>query len=278
MDTTAVDSDLSRADAIERAAWTDLFRAAPFATRRALGLELAEVGDALALTAAAADHPLLNRAIGATAADLAAIAAHYDGRGVRRYFVHVHRAGRRADNDRAADRAGLVRYHRAWCKLARGSEPAPEIPTGFTIEPARASDMAEVGALYCAAFDLPAAVAPMIEATLGRAGWDLLVARDRDRPVAFGLLFSRGEVGYMAGGGTAPAARRRGAQGALLAARIARARARGCRWMASETGEAVPGDPQHSYRNMERCGFVPIGTRDNYTPAGTAWGHGSSAA
>ena len=52
-----------------------------------------------------------------------------------------------------------------------------------------------------------------------------------------------------------------------MAHRIAEAGAAGCRHVFSETGEAVPGDPQHSYRNMERLGLQKAGVVDNYVPA-----------
>ena len=48
----------------------------------------------------------------------------------------------------------------------------------------------------------------------------------------------------------------RGAQSALLAARIRQARELGCRWVATETGETRPDQPSHSYRNILRAGFT----------------------
>jgi len=46
----------------------------------------------------------------------------------------------------------------------------------------------------------------------------------------------------------------------------------GCGLMTSETGEAVPGDPQHSYRNLRRHGLRPVYRRENWCPPGAAWG------
>lgn len=266
-------------ESIERDAWIDLFQAAPPHTRAALGLEVARAGGAVALTASRAETPMLNRAIGAGAGALAAVADHYTRRGVRRYFVQVHRGAEQDANDRAARAAGLVRYRRAWAKFLRGADPAPSIAAPpLDLAPATAADGDAVGALFCAVFDLPGDVAPMIAATIGRPRWDVWVARDDGAVVAFGLLYATGGVGYLAGAGTAASHRRRGAQGALMAARVDRAVQRGCRWLASETGEAVPGDPQHSYRNMLKCGFQVVGIRDNYAPAGMIWNHGTTAA
>ncbi|HUG99452.1 MAG TPA: hypothetical protein VMQ83_09790 [Gammaproteobacteria bacterium] len=38
----------------------------------------------------------------------------------------------------------------------------------------------------------------------------------------------------------------------------------GCRKLLTCTGEAVPGDPQHSYRNILKAGFRESYVRDNY--------------
>jgi hypothetical protein len=35
------------------------------------------------------------------------------------------------------------------------------------------------------------------------------------------------------------------------------------------TGEAVPGDDQHSYHNIERAGFEEAYLRENWIPAGS---------
>ena len=52
-----------------------------------------------------------------------------------------------------------------------------------------------------------------------------------------------------------------------MRARLAAATEAGCEAMFTETGEAVPGDPQHSYRNIERYGFRPGLLRENWVPA-----------
>lgn len=67
---------------------------------------------------------------------------------------------------------------------------------------------------------------------------------------------------------TLPAYRGRGGQGVVLCQRIRDALDLGCRGLLTTTGEAVEGDPQHSYRNIERVGFRPIYTRENFVPAG----------
>ena len=52
----------------------------------------------------------------------------------------------------------------------------------------------------------------------------------------------------------------------MLRRRIGDAIQMGCKWMLTTTGEAVEGDPQHSYKNILRMGFRLLGVRENFIP------------
>jgi len=260
------------ADSVEAAAWADLLTSAPATVRASLGLEVHTVGPATALVCRAGGI-LLNRVIGATSdpEELARVTALYKDRGVDRFFVHVYTETLDAE---AARFAGLERYPRAWVKLARARGPNPTVSTDLTVEKARPDDLAAAGLIYARAFDLPDAFAPAIAALADRPKWHITVARAGGEVASVGLLYVARGVGYLAGGATAPEHRQRGAQGAVMAERVRMAMDLGCRWMTTETGEAAPGDPQHSYRNMVRCGFQVVAVRHNYAPANTTWRHG----
>ena len=58
--------------------------------------------------------------------------------------------------------------------------------------------------------------------------------------------------------------RGRGAQSAILAARIEDARRQGCATVVTETGELEDDRPSSSYRNIVRAGFREAGVRPNY--------------
>lgn len=81
-------------------------------------------------------------------------------------------------------------------------------------------------------------------------------------PVATASLGVEGEVALLAGASTIPSARRRGAQAALLATRLADARRRGCTtaMMVAQVGSA-------SQRNAEREGFRVAYTRTKWRRA-----------
>ncbi len=79
-----------------------------------------------------------------------------------------------------------------------------------------------------------------------------------------GALFVKDGVGWLHWGATDPDYRQRGSQAALLRHRIRAALDIGCHTLVSATGEEVPGDPQHSYRNIVQMGFRECYARENY--------------
>jgi GNAT superfamily N-acetyltransferase len=93
------------------------------------------------------------------------------------------------------------------------------------------------------------AVATMLPTAFAE-GYELFAALVGDEAVGGGTLACSGGVALIAGSGVRPAFRRRGAQGALLRARLDRARELGCAVAYSAT---LPGTS--SRRNMERHGF-----------------------
>lgn len=70
--------------------------------------------------------------------------------------------------------------------------------------------------------------------------------------VAIGFLRVDGPYAYLCAAGTNPAHRGRGAQSALIRARLAAASARGAAWCTCETNTAA----KTSLNNLRRCGFV----------------------
>jgi hypothetical protein len=52
----------------------------------------------------------------------------------------------------------------------------------------------------------------------------------------------------------------------VLAERVRFALDRGCREIFTRTGEDVPGDSQHSYKNILRIGFRETYVRANFAP------------
>jgi GNAT superfamily N-acetyltransferase len=232
-----VDDRDQTSEAIERAALVSLHEHCPAETREALGLFLEEVEDAVVAGASRDPSTLLNRALGlgtqtpTTRASVEAIQAVYAAHGVGRYFVHVYPTTLAAGPG-TLDGLPLAKA-RGWQKFFRPDAPALDRATELRLE--------EVG--------------PQGAADFGR-----IVAQ------AFGM-FVDGQAGWLEWGATDPAFRRRGSQGAIMAARIRRARELGCQVLFTETGESVEGDPQHSYKNIQRSGFQESVLRENWAPS-----------
>jgi ribosomal protein S18 acetylase RimI-like enzyme len=129
----------------------------------------------------------------------------------------------------------------------------PAAPGGVTVErvesPAALEEFLDA---YIAGRSIPqgAQFKANVRAWLREPGWQLYLARADGRPAAAAILYLHDKVGYCADATTDPAFRGRGLQTALLARRIADARAAGVDFVCS--GAEFQ---SQSHRNMERVGM-----------------------
>jgi hypothetical protein len=249
----------------EAEAYTDLLRAAPsewncVAERTAVGwLLLAPTLDIL----------LFNRLIGcgiespARRDELGSALQRYRAKGLTRFGVQLSPAAEPVEIPLWLKDAGLERRD-AWSKVYRPAGDVPRIPTDLRIERIGREHATHAATVTCAAFGMPTQLAPWIASMVGRAGWHHYVAFDGGDPVATAALFVSGDIGWLGIAGTLPAARRRGAQGALMERRLNDGAALGCRWFLTETGQDTPERPNPSYHNMMRLGFELAYHRPNY--------------
>jgi hypothetical protein len=98
------------------------------------------------------------------------------------------------------------------------------------------------------------------EESTGAADAHHYLAYDAGRPIASAMLVRFEDIGYLTHASTNESDRRRGAQGALIARRIADARALGCRHIVSETLTML----QSSFANLQRSGFREVYEREVY--------------
>lgn len=94
----------------------------------------------------------------------------------------------------------------------------------------------------------------------GRPGFFHFIAYDGLRPVAIAALCLFEEIGYLLAAATAENDRKRGAQQALIAKRIARAEQSGCSIQVAETLSVI----EHSLRNLQRAGFEEAYDKEVY--------------
>lgn len=259
------------AEALERAALISLYENCPDNVRADLGLSLHEIEDASVLVSSKDPSILINRAIGlgtekpATAESIRAVAAAYDEYGCGGYFLHLFEEDLTAEARGAIEQLGLYR-RRNWMKFIRDPDPPEAVGTDLRIEEVRSADAEDFARIVCDAFEMGEAARPLLAGLAHDRRWHLFMSFDGETPAGAGGLFVNGALGWLDWGATDVRFRRRGSQGAIMAARIALARALHCRHLFAETGEAVEGDPQHSYGNIQRAGFVEFKSRANYAP------------
>lgn len=258
---------------IERAALESIFAAAPAAVAATLGLGQFRRGGAFVGLAAAlpASAIVINRAIGlglgsvATEEDVGEIVAAYAAAGVRRYFVHRHPASQPAALADWLLAAGLGRA-RAWQKFERPLAPPPAASTRLEVRLVGREHGEDFARIACHAFDLGELAIPWLAELPGRPGWHVCMSFAGGQPAGTGALYVQDGIAWFDFGATAPEFRQQGSQGAVLVRRIALALELGCRRLLTCTGKAVPGDPQHSYRNLLKAGFCETTVRENFAP------------
>lgn len=262
------------AETIERQAEAALHGAADGEIRAALGLDVVRVADATAFVAAALPPSAIvaNRAIGLgleappRTADLDALVQVYRNAGVERFFLHVHPDVESDALTVRLDGLGLERA-RGWQKFSRGVDaPVPEAAAEVAVREVGPDDGPAFARIVTDAFDLGPRAIPWFARLPSGAGWRAFLAEIDGAPAGAGALYIEGEAAWTDFGATAPAFRGRGVQGACLTHRVRVALEAGCRRLYTCTGEAVQGDPQHSFKNILRAGFEPDYVRANWAP------------
>jgi GNAT superfamily N-acetyltransferase len=215
-------------------------------------------------TPALPQNTMLNRAVAlgvdgpATSAVLEKIDAFFHDAGVR-YSVAVAPQAPPELAVQLRERGFTDGY--AWMKFRRSPDDPPVVETSLQTE--QITDGADVAEVLAGAYGLPSSAAAPF-GLLGRSdAWRVLLARDGTVPVGAGALFIHDGVGWLGAAGTLPEHRGKGAQSALLAARIALARELGLDTVTTETGERLPDRPAGSFRNILRAGFEEAYVRPN---------------
>jgi GNAT superfamily N-acetyltransferase len=165
----------------------------------------------------------------------------------------------------------------AWTKFARPATPSPAARDELRVEPAGVEEASTFADVFTRAYGSPSLLRPRLERLTVLPGWHCFLAYADEMPAAAAALYVTRDVGWLGVAGTLPESRGRGAQTALLAARIDAARASGCTVLVTETGEPQDGRPGTSYRNIVRAGFQPVYVRQNYLAAPEADTSGTDA-
>lgn len=262
-----------RLERVERAALAAFHEAASPESRQALGLRLESLDGVLISIAAADPGIVTNRALGLGTSAPArrelvdALVDAYADLDVERYYVHVQPRARPPELEGWLRDAGLVEQ-RGWMQFTRDTSPPPTLQSDLRVEQIGADHGGAFGRIAAAGFGLDQAAAAVLAGLVGHRHWNVYLTFDGDEPAGCGAMFVHDDVAWFDWAATRPEFRRRGSQGRLLCRRIRDAVDMGCELMATETGEAVEGDPQHSYGNILKVGFREEQLRKNFGPTG----------
>lgn len=151
-----------------------------------------------------------------------------------------------------------------WMIFRRGVEDPPAAQTALRLVDVNTpQERAAFARVARTSYGLPEAIEPTL-ASVSDNGWHCFLALDGDDPAGAAALFVTDSTGYLGLAGTLPEHRGQGAQSALLAARIRRARELGCELVVTETGERREDRPSNSYRNILRAGFTEVAVTANW--------------
>ena len=266
------------ADRIEAAAFVDLFAAAPAALVARLGLTVKSVAGATALFAPGLQTTMFNRVIGlgldrpASAADLDALRQDYAGTGHPNWWLHWNPHAAPADGAEWLVAQGFtLPARRSWAKMLRGTALPPAVQTTLHVASAATAQVAATAACIAQAFGMPPLMGDWLAALHTRAQWRIYALADGADIVGGACLYIDSVAGQRTGwlgmGAVLASHRRRSGQAAAMALRISDAVAAGCRWVATETGEAIGDEANPSLSNMRRMGFGRIASRLNFEAA-----------
>jgi hypothetical protein len=263
------DVSVEPAEQAEIDALRDLYEAAPPEVAARHGIQVQGVGGATCIVVAATpDETLFNRSLGlglarpASEEDVEAVCDFYRAAGAQ-FYLQLSPDAQPPELAQWVSRRGFTPGY-AWAKFRRGTQPLPPSDTDLRIErigPERGRDF---GRVFVEGYGTPEFLGEWLAAVPGRPGWYCYLAFDGDEPAASAALYAGGRLGWFGFAATLPAFRRRGAQSALLAARIRDGAALGCEVLITETGERLRDRPSNSYRNIERSGFEFAYVRQNY--------------
>ena len=183
---------------------------------------------------------------GLTSQGIARLIELFASRNVKRFFVWLSPGPRMGAVRDWLETEGLTRIRRTGYPTLWRRERSP---VAFKTD----LDAREVGIdeIDAARDQLGDMLWPGYLRSLGKENFFHYMAFDGSRPVAIAALCIFEDIGYLMAAVTAERDRRRGAQQALIAKRIARAEQMGCSIQVSETLYMI----EHSLRNLHRAGF-----------------------
>jgi len=251
-------------DLIEARAFIDLFMLTPQTIIDEAAFRCMQVGRGCAISLPGAPAIGLNRVLGLAALDDLEKAYEWMlKRSGRRYLQIDAAAAPRQTHDWIRER-GLLPEGKGWAKLRRAAPSAPLTHAGeITTRKVRVDEAEIFGSMMCAGFSFPASLTPLWSAIVGKVGWTCFFGELNSRLIATGITYASERLAWLGGGATVPEFRNRGAQKALITARLNEGLRRGVKTFVVETAQPSDDEPNISHANLLGSGFEQIYTRMN---------------
>jgi len=247
-----------------------LFDSVSDADKKQLGFRLDDINGIVCSVCSAEPSILINRCFVTDESalldtdNISAVKKLYTDAGIGEFFMHVPEST--VEIQASLEKAGMKKS-RGWMKFRRDAQPAVARNPELNIREIGSEEAEAFARIVVPCFDLSEASIALLASVVNHPDYHIYMGFDGDRPAATGGFFYKDGIAHCDFGATHRDFRGRGFQGALLARRINDAIAMGARNLYTATGEAVPGDPQHSYKNIMRYGFTEYYLRENWVPA-----------
>jgi GNAT superfamily N-acetyltransferase len=261
---------ITNLEAVEAGFMRAYLTAAPASHRPAF----AQIGDVVVLALRPDPNGYWNKALGftkpVTGALLDEIIGFWRDHGITRGTLQVPPSATPDDWAELCASRGIEDSGGRIVKLAAPiGETTPTGPEDLDVRPVTEADAREWATVVLDSFGFEhAGQAEMFMGTVGDPDFRPYAVWAEGRVVAGANLYLRDGIGGLNGGGTSADFRKRGAQSALVAARVAAAREAGCRWLVAETGWSDETPRHSSLNNLRRAGLRPNYIRPNWRWSG----------
>jgi hypothetical protein len=233
---------------------------------------VARIADACVTLLETSDALRMNRVVGfghageASRRALEEIIAFYRAANMKRFSLLLGPGPQQEEIGRWLTARGFRAGGVSHALLARdGDLPVPRAETSLRIARARRQDAPAMVDMFERVFSIPPSRRAWSLATALAPSYESFLAWDGRKPVAAAALRIDRELGWLGGAATLTRWRRRGAQSALIAARLRSVARAECRWAWVETAVEQPGRPGVSRRNLLAMGFEQVCVKPSWT-------------
>ncbi|ULJ75882.1 GNAT family N-acetyltransferase [Rhizobium gallicum] len=253
----------TKEDAIEAKAFIDLHNAAHSLLADEERFECVSINGGCTISLPSAPAIGLNRILGLTKSEDLDEAYDWMRQRAGKRFLQVNTDAASDEVKHWIQSKRLTTYGPGWAKLRRTADALPS-PSTVKTRKVRHDEAEVFGAMMCAGFGFPENLTALWASIVGRDGWSCFYALDGDTPVGTGAMFASGSFAWLGGGTTVPGFRNRGAQKALIQARLEDGANRGVSTFVVETEVPSAEKASISNANLAKLGFAPVYNRSNF--------------